>query len=233
MKITKLLVILTLLTSTNLRSQNLELECKKFQNGYFKILKDSITEESFIVRNENIQTEIVNGKHISSEFQVQWIDACTYTLTPTEKTLLQLDGFPKNAILTVQIIETKEKSYLQKSTVNFADFELITEVMKVDSIEFEKHKKKNPITEAIKGQIKTAEKFKDYMNAKKYEEAISLFTLNQQENIREIQKDKEMFQYWCIVWTFDDAKFERYIINIKTGKAHFLFEEDKWKINEK
>jgi hypothetical protein len=231
MKLTLLTGIIITLTSTIVLGQNTE--CKKFKNGYFKIKKDSIAEESFIARNEHTQTEIINGKYIASEFHVEWINDCLYTLTPTKKTLLQFVGLPKDAILTVEIIEAKENSYIQKSTANFADFEIITEAIKIDSIEFEKHKKANSTNDSIKGQIKTAEKFKNYMNAKNYEDAISLFSMKQQENIREIQKDNEMFKYWCLVWTFDEAKYERYITSIKTGQAHFIFENNEWRINEK
>jgi hypothetical protein len=231
MKLTILTGILITLISTVVLGQNIE--CEKFQNGYFKIPKDSISEESFIARNKNVQTEIINGKYVSSEFHVEWINDCIYTLIPTKKTLLQFEGLPKDAMLTVEIIETKENSYIQKTTANFADFEIITEAIKIDSIEFEKHKKANSINDSIKGQIKTAKKFKDYMNAENYEDAISLFSLKQQENIREIQKNNEMFQYWCLAWTFDEAKFERYITNIKIGKANFIFEQNEWKINEK
>ena len=129
MKLTILTGILITLTSTVTLGQNRE--CKGFKNGYFKILKDSISEESFIARNENVQTETINGKYVSSIFHVEWIDDCLYTLTPTKKTLLQFDGLPKDARLTVEIIETKENSYTQKSTANFADFEIITEVIKL------------------------------------------------------------------------------------------------------
>jgi hypothetical protein len=231
MKLTTLTTILISLIATNVLGQNIE--CKKIKNGYFKILKDSISEESFISRNSSSQTETIKGKYIASEFQVDWIDDCTYTLTPTKSTLLQLEGAPKDVMLTVKIIETKEKSYIQKSTANFADFENITEVIKIDANEFEKHKKENLNNDSINGQIETAEKFKNYMNAKQYEDAISLFSLSQQENIRKIQKENDLFQYWCKAWTFDEAKFERYIVNIKIGKAHFIYEENEWKINEK
>ena len=42
-----------------------------------------------------------------------------------------------------------------------------------------------------------------------------------------------MFDYWCMAWIFDEAKYERYVNKIKEGKAHFIFENSEWKINEK
>ena len=89
------------------------------------------------------------------------------------------------------------------------------------------------LTTEIQGQLKTAEKLKLLMNEKKYSEAILLFSKNQQKNIAEIKKDKEIFKYWCSVWTFDDAKYERYINRIKSGNGQFVFEENEWKIDEK
>ena len=71
------------------------------------------------------------------------------------------------------------------------------------------------------------------MASKKYDEAIQLFSKEQQENIKKIKEDKEIFDYWCLAWTFDVAKYQRYVTKIKEGKAHFIFEDNEWKINEK
>ena len=87
--------------------------------------------------------------------------------------------------------------------------------------------------DSISGQIHTAERLKSYMDNKQYEEAIHLFSVEQQANIREIKKDEEIFKYWCNAWTFDSVKFEIYVSKIKAKKAHFIFENDKWKIDEK
>jgi hypothetical protein len=87
--------------------------------------------------------------------------------------------------------------------------------------------------DSISGQIHTAERLKSYMDNKQYEEAIDLFSLDQQTDIREIQKDEEIFKYWCNAWTFDSVKFEIYVSMIKEKKAHFIFENDEWKIDEK
>jgi hypothetical protein len=88
-------------------------------------------------------------------------------------------------------------------------------------------------SDSIQEQLKTAEKINDYMGSKKYEEAIQLFSLKQIKNIKEIKKDSELFAIWCWAWTFDDAKYDRYLTKIKEGKAHFVFENNEWKINEK
>ena len=87
--------------------------------------------------------------------------------------------------------------------------------------------------DSVSGQIHTAERLKLFMDKKQYEEAIDLFSLDQQTDIREIQKDEEIFKCWCNAWTFDSVKFEIYVSMIKERKAHFIFENDEWKINEK
>ncbi len=90
-----------------------------------------------------------------------------------------------------------------------------------------------PPSDTIQEQLKTAERMRKYMEDKNYEDAILLFSKEQQQNILEIKKNEEMFAFWCMVWTFDEAKYERYVANIKAGRAHFIFEDDEWKINEK
>ncbi len=99
---------------------------------------------------------------------------------------------------------------------------------KVDLLE-----KYSYLSDTIKGQLKTAERLKDLMAAKNYDEAIQLFSKRQQENIKEIKQDKEMFAFWCIAWMFYPAKYQYYVAKIKKGKAHFVFEDDEWKIDEK
>ena len=71
------------------------------------------------------------------------------------------------------------------------------------------------------------------MDEKRYELAIDLFSKEQQLNIRKIQKEEEIFKYWCLAWTMDEPKLERYITRIKSGKGDFVFEDGEWKIDEK
>lgn len=107
-----------------------KLECQKFANGSFKIV-DSETGTSFITRYGTRQSEITEGRKDSTIFTVTWIDDCTYTLTPTEETLKKYPSLPNNAVLTVTIIETKDKSYIQSSTSNFYDTKVTSEVIKI------------------------------------------------------------------------------------------------------
>lgn len=93
--------------------------------------------------------------------------------------------------------------------------------------------KQNIPIDTITGQLKTVEKLKKLMSEKNYEEAILLFSKRQQKNINEIKKEPEMFNYWCLAWTLDEAKYDRYIKRIRTGKGLFVFEDNEWKIDEK
>src|SRR5688572_2359714 len=82
-----------------------KLDCEKFRNGTFRIPADSLSPESILFRNGDVQTETMDKVEGYSEFIVKWYDNCTYTLTPTEKTFIRHPGLPKNAVLTIQIIE--------------------------------------------------------------------------------------------------------------------------------
>lgn len=117
------------LASTCLNGQTMD--CKKFKEGTFKTLPQDGVPETTIVRKGNLQKEKTQGKKGSSELTVKWIDDCTYTLTPTEKTLKKSPALPKNMVLTVTITEVREHSYLQTTTSNFSDFKLTFEIFKI------------------------------------------------------------------------------------------------------
>jgi hypothetical protein len=107
-------------------------DCKKFRNGIFK-MADKEMPTLIIQRKGNKQIEIKEGKKDGPEYTVKWLDDCTYTLKPTKKTLkLYYPSLPNSATLTVRIIEVKANSYIQKSTSNFSDLEMTSEVVKID-----------------------------------------------------------------------------------------------------
>ena len=103
----------------------------KFKEGTFKILPQEGYPEMTIIRKGDKQIEKVKGKKGHDEMTVKWMDDCTYTLTPTEKTLKKTPQLPKNAVLTVTITEVKENSYMQTTTANFADLKVTFEIFKV------------------------------------------------------------------------------------------------------
>jgi len=91
---------------------------------------------------------------------------------------------------------------------------------------------KNNLSDTVIEQLRVAEQLKVLMASKKYNDAIQLFSKTQQENIYKIKEDKQMFNYWCLAWTFNDTKYQRYVTKIKERRAHFIFEDKEWKINE-
>ena len=118
-----------LLLSLALRAQSPD--CQKFKNGSFKMESNGIT--SFIKRKGNRQSETSPTRTGAYHFKVRWINDCTYTLVPTKATLKEplFRKLPKNAMLTVTIIEVKENSYIQTSTANFIDIALTSEVFSI------------------------------------------------------------------------------------------------------
>lgn len=107
-------------------------DCKKFKDGSFKIEAKEGVPEVIIVRKGKKQLEKVTGSTQEAEFVVTWINDCTYTLIPTEKTLAMYPSIPKNGVLTVKITEVKPKSYVQTSSSNFTEIVYTSEVIKIE-----------------------------------------------------------------------------------------------------
>jgi hypothetical protein len=91
---------------------------------------------------------------------------------------------------------------------------------------------KYSIEKPIEGQLYTAQRLREYMDAKDYEKAINLFSKKEQANIARLKKEN-IFEYWSNAWTFNNSNFDRYVQIIKNSKAHFIFEDGVWKIDEK
>lgn len=109
-----------------------ELDCKRFKNGKFKIIDPEVG-NSIIERNGNKQIEYDEKTGQKIEFKVKWIDDCTYRLKVKEVLENPDNSFiPTNMILTVEIIETKENSYVQKSKSDWFDVVLESEIFIVD-----------------------------------------------------------------------------------------------------
>lgn len=107
-------------------------ECKKFRNGKFKIVDEEVG-NSIIIRKGSKQIEYGEDSQVKLEFKVKWIDDCTYTLE-LKKVLENPYNIelPVGMILTVEIIETKENSYLQRSTSNLFDMVVEGELIKIE-----------------------------------------------------------------------------------------------------
>ena len=107
-------------------------DCEKFKNGKFKIV-DAEVGHSIITRKGSKQIEYGEGSELKIEFKVKWLDECTYTLE-LKKVLENPNQIelPEGMILTVEIIETKENSYVQRSTSNLYDMVLESELIKIE-----------------------------------------------------------------------------------------------------
>lgn len=109
-----------------------EMDCKKFKNGTFK-LEDAQVGNSLIERKGSKQIETAEGGLVKFKFKVKWLNECTYTLE-----LKKVLAYPKDAppvedfILTVEIIEVKENSYIQKSSSDKFDYVVESEMILID-----------------------------------------------------------------------------------------------------
>ncbi len=90
----------------------------------------------------------------------------------------------------------------------------------------------NFLIDTIRGQLYTAIKLSNLMNNKKYTSAENLFSKKQKDNIKNLKRESEFFNYWVSEWTMDEVKLERYIKRILLGHGNFIFEENEWKVNE-
>lgn len=130
MKKTTLLLFITLLASFFGYSQNPD--CTRFKEGTFKLTDPATKKVSIIKREGNIQTEKMEDAEEVYDFDLVWIDDCTYTLNPTPATAARNKDVLKAGTMTVKITKTKEKSYIQHVKVaNNPKFRRIDEVFMV------------------------------------------------------------------------------------------------------
>jgi len=125
-------IILLVLVSISTMILGQDTECGQFKNGKFKIVDNELG-NSIIERNGSTQIEYGEKSKLKMKFKVRWINDCTYTL----ELIKVMENpkkiyIPKGMILTVEIIETKENSYIQKSTSNLFDFVSESELIRVE-----------------------------------------------------------------------------------------------------
>ncbi|PZR15573.1 MAG: hypothetical protein DI539_18175 [Flavobacterium psychrophilum] len=92
-------------------------DCSKFKNGTFKFTDPKSKEVCIITRKDNIQTERMEQSDETYDFDINWTDDCTYTVTPTAATAERKPEVTKSGTMTVKIIKTKKNSYTQKVTI--------------------------------------------------------------------------------------------------------------------
>lgn len=108
--------------------------CAKFKNGTFKVTDPASKKVCIIKRDGNVQTERMEESDETYDFDLVWIDDCTYTVTPTASTAARNKEVLKAGTMTVKIAKVKEDSYIQKVTVaNNPKFRRMDEVFLVES----------------------------------------------------------------------------------------------------
>ncbi len=109
-----------------------KIECQNFKNGKFKIIDPEIG-NSVIERSGSKQIEYSEDLKLKLEFDVKWLNDCTYKLELSE-ILENRDNIklPEEMILTIEIIETKQHSYIQKTSSNIYDMVLESELIQID-----------------------------------------------------------------------------------------------------
>lgn len=111
-------------------SQNTD--CSKYKNGTFKLTDPKTKKVCIITRDGDKQTEKMEDAEEVYDFDIVWIDSCTYTVSPTPATAARNKDVLKAGTMTVKITKTKDDSYIQKATVaNNPKFRRIDEVFVV------------------------------------------------------------------------------------------------------
>ncbi|MFL9843493.1 hypothetical protein [Flavobacterium rhizosphaerae] len=107
-------------------------DCTQFKNGKFKVTDPASKQVCYITRDGNTQTERMEDSDEEYNFDIVWIDDCTYTVTPTASALQLNKELDKTGTMTVKITKTKENSYIQRVTVaNNPKFRRMDEVFVV------------------------------------------------------------------------------------------------------
>jgi hypothetical protein len=130
LRLKKILIVsyLLVLSAIPINFYGQTMNCSKFRDGIF-MYADKKMGNYTIKRDGKYQIEIYQNKKY--KFIVNWVDDCTYTLTPTKKTYKENPRFTEIGVLTVQIIEVRENSYVQTSKSQFLDRKLTDEIIKI------------------------------------------------------------------------------------------------------
>lgn len=106
--------------------------CTDFKDGKFK-LTDAELGDFIIERKGAKQVEYSERHKMKLEFNVEWLNECTYTLK-LNRVLANPDSikFTEGLILTVEIVETTEGAYVQRTSSNLYDVVVQSELVRVE-----------------------------------------------------------------------------------------------------
>lgn len=126
-------------------------DCTKFKDGAFKITDPVTKKVCIITREGNTQTERLEDAAEIYDFDITWIDDCTYTVNPTAATSARNKDVLKAGTMTVKIIKVSDTSYTQRVTVaNNPKFRRVDEVFVVEEKKDKQEKKEEKKEEADK-----------------------------------------------------------------------------------
>lgn len=94
-----------------------QINCAKYKNGTFKLTDPKSQKVCIITRDGDKQTEKMEESEEAYDFDIVWLDDCTYTVSPTAATAARNPEVLKAGTMTVKITKTKAKSYTQKITI--------------------------------------------------------------------------------------------------------------------
>lgn len=94
-----------------------QIDCAKFKEGTFKITDPKTKKISIITRDGNVQTEKMEEADEIYDFDIVWINDCTYTVSPTPATAARLKDVNKAGTMTVEITRAKDSTYVQRIKV--------------------------------------------------------------------------------------------------------------------
>jgi len=104
-------------------------DCSQFKDGTFKVTDPKSKKVCIITREGDTQTEKLEESDETYNFDIKWLDNCTYTLSPTPSTIARDKDVLEAGIMTVRITQVKDGSYIHKITVsNNPKFRRVDEV---------------------------------------------------------------------------------------------------------
>jgi hypothetical protein len=104
--------------------------CQAMRMGIFRMTSpNGVTTR--ISRSANRQTEQMSNSALQTDYTVEWLDACTYVLTPRASFVDKYPLAPRGARLTVHITKVTGNRYTTESTFNFSPDIIRSELVKV------------------------------------------------------------------------------------------------------
>lgn len=105
-------------------------DCTIYKNGKFRLTDPHSKKVSIITRDGDKQTEKMEDAAEVYEFNVKWLDDCTYTITPTAATSARSKEITDIGTMTVRIVKVKDSSYTQTIKItNYPNYKRTDEMV--------------------------------------------------------------------------------------------------------